>query len=100
MQIRITAEKKAYVQLTNVLGILQNNSKNTQRIVVIVFGIEIDISCFIARLSKEKLEKTTKAIAKVLDQNSVRFIDLQLLNGFLLFCLQAVRLGRIFMRKL
>lgn len=32
---------------------------------VVVFKIEIDTSLFTARLSKEKLEKATKAITKV-----------------------------------
>ena len=99
-QEKMMAEKKAYVQLTDLLGVPRNDSKDAQGTAVIVFGIEIDTSCFIARLSKEKLEKATRVIAKVLSQKSVSFIDMQSLVGFLSFCSQAVRLGRMFMRRL
>ena len=94
------SENKAYIQLTNLLGVLQNNSKDAQGTAVIVFGIEIDTSCFTARLPKDKLEKATKATAKILSQKSVSFIDMQSLVGFLSYCSQAVRLGRVFMRRL
>lgn len=99
-QEKMTAEKKAYIQLTNLLGVPQNNSKDAQGTTVVVFGIEVDTSCFRARLPKEKLDKVTKATAKVLSQKLVNFIDIQSLVGFLSFCSQAVRLGCVFMRRL
>ena len=67
---------------------------------MIVFGIEIDISLFTARLPADKLKKAIRATLKVLSQKAVSFINIQSLMRFLSFCSQAVRLGRVFMRRL
>lgn len=99
-QEKMAADKEAYVQLTDLLGVPRNDSKDGQGTAVIVFGIEIDTSCFTARLPKEKLEKATRATAKILGQKSVSFIDMQSFVGFLSFSSQAVRLGRVFIRRL
>lgn len=53
-QKNMLAKKKVYIQLTDVLGISQNESKDVQGIVVILFVIQIDTSFFIVRLLKEK----------------------------------------------
>lgn len=74
--------------------------KKAQRIAVVVFAIKINTSCFIARLPKRKPEKAINSTVKALGQKSVSFIDMQCLVGFLLFCSQAVRLGRVFIRRL
>ena len=52
------------------------------------------------RLPKVKLEKAKNTTSKILRQKSVSFIDIQSLMGFLLFCSQAVRLGRVFVGRL
>lgn len=65
----------------------RNVSKDIQEIIVVVFGIKIDISCFIVCLLKKKLKKTSRENAKVLGQKSVNFINIQLFAGFFLFCL-------------
>lgn len=62
--------------------------------------IKIDTSTFIARLPAEKLDKAVKATAKILAEKSVSLLEIQSLVGFLSFCSQAVRLGRVFMRRL
>ncbi len=49
---------------------------------------------------EEKLKKAIRATLKVLSQKAISFIDIQSLVGFLSFCSQAVRLGRLFMRRL
>lgn len=72
----MSAKNKAYIQLTDLLCIPWNNSKDIQRIAVIVFDIEIDTSCFTPRLFKDKLEKAIKASAKILRQNLVSYIDM------------------------
>lgn len=64
------------------------------------FGIEIDTKNFIARLPNEKLAKAVKATSKFLAKQLVTFLDIQSLVGFLSYCSQAVRLGRVFMRRL
>ena len=97
---RFEREANAYICLTDLLDLSRNDSKDCQGTEVIVFGIEIDTSSFTARLPADKLEKTIRATLKVLSQKAVSFIDIQSLVGFLFFCSQAVKLGRVFMRKL
>lgn len=82
---KISVENKAYIQLTNLLYVPRNDSKDAQRIAIIVFGIEINTSCFAAHLPKDKLENKTRTIAKILRQKSVSFIDIQSLVGFFHF---------------
>lgn len=97
---RLEFEANAYIWLTDLLGLPRNDSKDCQGTVVIVFGIEIDTSLFTACLPRDKLEKAIKATLKVLSQKVVSFSNIQSLVGFLSFCFQAVRLGRVFMRRL
>lgn len=63
---KMSIENKAYIQLTNLPCVPQNNLNNAQRIAIIIFGIEIDISCLTTRLPNDKLEKVTKATVKIL----------------------------------
>lgn len=92
---------QAYNQVTNLLGIPKNYSKDTERTKVIVFGTEINKESFTARLLKNKLDKVIKATEKVLAIYSATFLDIhESLVGFLLFYSQAVQLERVFMRKL
>lgn len=97
---RLEREAKAYIWLTDLLNIPQNDSKDCQDTAVIVFGVEINTSLFTAQLLADKLNKAINATTKVLCQKAVRFINIQSLVGFLSFCSQAVRLGRVFMRRL
>ena len=52
---RIKKEARTYIWLTDVLGLLQNDSKDRKRTLVVVFGIEIDNPTFTAQFPKEKL---------------------------------------------
>lgn len=70
-QEKMSAKKKAYIQLTDLLGVSRNDSKDAQGTAIIVFCIEIDTSCFTASLSKEKHEKATRATAKILSQSQL-----------------------------
>ncbi len=97
---RLVAEANAYIWLTDLLGHLRNDSKDCQGTVVTVFGIEVDTPSFTIRLPRDKLEKAILASSKVLSQKAVSYIDIQSLVGFLSFCSQADRLGRVFMRRL
>lgn len=67
-----------------------------------IFGIEVDTAIFTARLPKYKLERVIKRIGEVLSDssNSISYLDIQLLVGFLLFCSQEVQLGRVFTHRL
>ncbi len=97
---RLVAEANTYIWLTDLLGLLRNDSKDCQGTVVTIFGIKVDRSPFTARLPRDKLEKVILASSKVLSQKVVSYIDIQSLVGFRSFCSQAVRLGREFMRRL
>ena len=97
---RMRREARAYVWVTDLLGIPRNDSKDREGTQITVFGIEVNTSSFTARLPPEKLEKAIKAMAKVLAEQSVSFLDIQALIGFLSFCSKVVRLGRAFMRRL
>lgn len=97
---QIKIEAKAYIWLTDLLVIPRNDPKDREGTEVVVFGIEVDTSSFTARLPKEKLTKAIEATSRILNEKSVSFLDMQSLVGFLSFCSQAVRLGRVFMRRL
>lgn len=88
------------MQQTDLLGMLRNNSKDSHRALVVVFGIEINISYFIAHLYHEKLEKLARTTTKILRQKSISFVNIQSLVRFLFFYLQVVRFSRVFMKKL
>lgn len=89
-----------YNQVVNLLGISRNDLKDIESILIIVFEIEIDTKNFIARILNNKLEKAGRAISKVLIKQLVTFFNIQLLVEFLSFCLHAVRLGKVFIKKL
>ncbi len=73
---KLVAEANAYIWLTNLLGLLQNHSKDCQGTVVTVFGIEVDTSSFTARLPRDKLEKAILASLKILSQRAVSYINI------------------------
>lgn len=97
---RLRSEANAYIWLTDLLGIPRNDSKDGEGTVLVVFGIEVDTNTFTAKLPREKLEKARTATARILKEKSVSFLKMQSLVGFLSFCSQAVRLGRVFMMRL
>ena len=65
--------------MTNLLEILKNNLNNIKKMQRIVFGIEIDIRKFTAKLANKKLEKMVKITKKVLAKQLVTFLDIQFL---------------------
>ncbi len=97
---RLEAKVNTYIWLTDILGLPQNNSKDCQKIVIIVFGIEIDISLFIAYILQDKLKKVIGDMLKVLSQKAVSFINIKSCVRYFSFCSQAVRLGLVFMKRL
>lgn len=97
---RLEAKVNTCIGLIDILGFSQKNFKNCQKTVVIIFEIEIDSSLFIARLPIDKLKKAIGDKSKVLGQKAISFIDIESLIRFFSFCSQAVKLSRVFMRKL
>ena len=86
-----------YIHLTDALGIPRNDSKNRCSTVTEVLGIEIDTTRFIARLSKEKLNKALIKTFIALAEGSLTKRDAQKLVGYLSHCCKVVRLGRVFL---
>ncbi len=82
---RLVIKANAYIWLTDLLGLLRNDSKDCQGIFVIVFGIEVGTLSFTVQLPRNKLEKAILTSSKVLSQKAVSYIDIQLLVGFLFF---------------
>ena len=68
---RLVAEANAYIWLTDLLGLLQNDSQDCQGTVIKAFGIDVDTPSFTARLPLEKLEKAILASSKILSQKAV-----------------------------
>lgn len=62
--------------------------------------IEMDPNNFTRKLPKEKREKAVHATTKILKNQSVEFIKTSPSVGFFLFYFQAVKFGRVFMRRL
>ncbi len=73
---RLVAEANAYIWLTDLLGLSQNNSKDCKVTMVSVFGMEVDTSSFTTRLPRDKLGKAILALSKVLSQKAVSYIDI------------------------
>lgn len=99
---QIEQQSSAYNWLTDILGIPRNESKNLEGSIIPILGIEVDTNSFTASLPQEKLDQAKVRTTKILTDlsDSVAFFDIQSLVGFLSFCSQAVRLGRVFMRRL
>lgn len=97
---RIGSTHKDYKDLTDCLGIPRNDAKDSTGTVCPVLGIEVDTNTFEARLPIDKLSRAIASTHSALTQHSLSLHDAQSLSGFLSFCSQAVRLGRVFMRRL
>ena len=86
-----------YHQLTAILGIPENTSKDITGSIAIVLGIEIDTNTFEARLSAEKLTKAQEITTKALSKLKLSLFDVQSLSGYLSWCAGVVRLGHIYL---
>ena len=80
-------KQKAYSWLIDLFSISCNNLKNQKGKIVIILGIEVDITNLTVKFFKEKQEK------------QVNFINMQLLVGLRLFCSQAMKLSKAFIRR-
>lgn len=97
---KLQSDIQGYDKLMDLLGMPNNGSGEEQGTVVIVFGIEIDTVNSIARLPSEKLRKVRKATSAALASASISLLEIRSLIGYFPFRAKAIRLGRVFMRKL
>lgn len=91
---------RKYNQVTDVLGIPRQESKDQEGTIIPVFGIEINSNTFIASLPPDKIAEAISVTKAALSQRSLTLKEAQSLNGHLSFCTKVVRLGWVFMRPL
>jgi hypothetical protein len=89
-----------YHILTSLLGIPENKKKDAIGTVVTVLGIQIDTNTFEARLSPEKLAKALRLTTIGLLKSKMSLFDIQSISGFLSWCAEVVRLGKIYLHHL
>jgi hypothetical protein len=87
-------------QLMTILEVSIKSFKNLQDTIISIFDIEMNIDQFIARLFSNKLTRVIEYTRLVLKKTFITLLDMQSLMKFLSFCSQAVRLDRVFMRRL
>ena len=89
-----------YHILTSLLGVPENKKKDAIGTVVTVLGIQIDTNTFEARLSPEKLAKALRLTTIGLLKSKMSLFDIQSISGFLSWCAEVVRLGKIYLHHL
>lgn len=82
--------------MTNLLEIPKNNSKDSEKIQIIIFKIKIGTRKFTVKLLEKKLEKIVKVTSKVLAKQLVIFLDIQFLLQYFFYYSQAIFLRKIF----
>ena len=60
-----------YIQITDILGIPRNESKDQLGTVLPVLGLEIDLNLFTLCVPKDKLAQSHKATSQALCQSSI-----------------------------
>lgn len=73
--------------MINLSNTLKNNLENEKETWIILLNIEIDIISYIAKLWTKKLEKTIKAINKILAKKISNLFRYLILNRILLLLL-------------
>ena len=89
-----------YIQITDILGIPHNESKDQLGTVLPVLGLEIDSNLFTLCVPKDKLAQSHKATSQALCQSSITRKEIESVAGFLGFCAPAVQLGRLHLRTI
>ncbi len=97
---KIWVERNNYIGLTDIFEIPWQETKDLERMVVSVFGIEIDTNLFTARLPRDNLHKECELSAAELIKQIMTLLKAKKLTGLLCFCTKVIRLGWVFMRSL
>jgi hypothetical protein len=86
--------------IASYLGLAENTKKRKDGWVVDFTGIELDSNQMVARLPKDKHDRATHAVQRLLTTGAVTHRTLEKLLGFLSFCARVIPLGRPFLRNL
>ena len=89
-----------YNEITEVLGVPQNKTKDMEGTVIPVFGIEVDTTEMIARVPLDKISRVQSMCSSVLEHKSMSLHNAQKLAGLLSFCSQVVQLGWVYLRRI
>ena len=89
-----------YIDITNLLGIPRNDSKDQYSTILSVLGYEIDTNTFTLQVPYNKLTEARNITAQALSKASLDLSKVDSLAGFLGFCAPAVQLGRVFLQLL
>ena len=91
---------RKYEQVTNVLCIPRQESKDQTGTIIPVFGIEINSNNFVASLPPDQIANAIAVTKAALLQKAWTLKEAQSLTGYLSFCAKVIRLGWVFMRPL
>jgi hypothetical protein len=86
--------------ITSYLGLAENTEKRMDGWIVDFTGIELDSDQMVARLPKDKHDRATSGVQRLLTAGAVTHRTLEKLLGFLSFCARVIPLGRPFLRNL
>jgi hypothetical protein len=86
-----------YHTLTDLLGIPENTKKDTSRTIVTTLRITLNTNNFQASLSAEKIAKAIKLTAIALAKRCITLLEVQTIGGYLSWCLEVVRLGKVYL---
>src|SRR5579859_7737001 len=86
--------------IASYLCLAENTKKRKDGWVVDFTGIELDSNQMVARLPKDKHDRATHAVQRLLTTGAVTHRTLEKLLGFLSFCARVIPLGRPFLRNL
>lgn len=70
------------------MGVLHKDAKDVYSIVVIFFGLKVDINLFMVPIFADKLTYIFQAIYKILSQSFLILKEISSFTGFYLFALK------------
>jgi hypothetical protein len=92
--------KTLFNEVCSFLGLEEKTSKAMDGYVVDFTGIELDTDKMEARLPRDKHDRASLAVQRLLQRGSSSYNDLQSTLGFLSFCTRVIPLARPFLRNL
>jgi hypothetical protein len=86
--------------LTQALGLPMNTDKDRGGTKVVILGVEVDTTTMEARLPTEKLQKAIQVTTSTLQRSRLSLQQAQAVAGYLSWCSNVVKLGRVYLRHL
>jgi hypothetical protein len=83
--------------VTSLLSIPENTTKDAVGTIVTTLGITLNTNNFQASLSAEKIAKAIKLTSAALAKRCMTLLEVQTIGGYLSWCLEVVRLGKVYL---